>query len=104
MFLHLRADETIFPFREAIYPQDENRRQWTTRIYSSFNRWIQPKCWFRQNEMESVMTETFRRWRSDRRYRSILRALRSLSAQQLGELGIRPFEIQRLAREAARKF
>jgi uncharacterized protein YjiS (DUF1127 family) len=48
------------------------------------------------------MTETFRRWRSDRRYRSILRALRSLSAQQLGELGIRPFEIQRLAREASR--
>ena len=56
----------------------------------------------RQNEMESVMTETYRRWRSDRRYRSTLRALRSLSAQQLGELGIRPFEIQRLAREAAR--
>lgn len=53
-------------------------------------------------EMEGVMTRTIRRWRSDRRYRSTLRALRSLSARQLSELGIRPFEIQRLAREAAR--
>jgi uncharacterized protein YjiS (DUF1127 family) len=53
-------------------------------------------------KMESVMTKTLRRWRSDRRYRSTLRALRSLTARQLGELGIRPFEIQRLAREAAR--
>ena len=48
------------------------------------------------------MTSTLRRWRSGRRYRSTLRALRSLTARQLGELGIRPFEIQRLAREAAR--
>ncbi len=48
------------------------------------------------------MTETFRRWRSSRRYRTTLRELRSLSARQLSELGIRPVEIQRLAREAAR--
>lgn len=48
------------------------------------------------------MTGTFRRWRSDRRYRVILRELRSLTARQLSELGIRPVEIQRLAREAAR--
>lgn len=48
------------------------------------------------------MTQTLRRWRSCRRYRSTLRALQSLSAQQLGELGIRPYEIKRLAREAAR--
>ena len=47
------------------------------------------------------MTETFRRWRSDRRYKSTLRELRGLSARQLSELGIRPAEIQRLAREAA---
>lgn len=52
--------------------------------------------------MESVMSETFRRWRSDRRYRSTLRELSSLSARQLSELGIRPVEIQRLARAAAR--
>ena len=48
------------------------------------------------------MTETLRRWRSDRRYRATLRELRSLTARQLTELGIRPVEIQRLAREAAR--
>jgi uncharacterized protein YjiS (DUF1127 family) len=48
------------------------------------------------------MSETFRRWRSDRRYRSTLRELNSLSARQLSELGIRPVEIQRLARAAAR--
>jgi uncharacterized protein YjiS (DUF1127 family) len=52
--------------------------------------------------MESVMTETFRRWRSDRRYRATLRELRGLTVRQLRELGIRPAEIQRLAREAAR--
>ena len=48
------------------------------------------------------MTVMLRRWRSGCRYRSTLRALRGLSARQLGELGIRPFEIQHLAREAAR--
>lgn len=48
------------------------------------------------------MTKTLRRWRSNRRYKSTLRALRNLTERQLGELGIRPFEIQRLAREAAR--
>ncbi|HEX9904433.1 MAG TPA: DUF1127 domain-containing protein [Propylenella sp.] len=48
------------------------------------------------------MTETLRRWRSERRYRATLRALRGLSARQLKELGIRASEIQRLAREAAR--
>jgi len=104
MFRARPDDETTSRFPEVITQPDENRRQQTHRNYSSFNRRIQPKGGIRQNEMESVMTETFRRWRSDRRYRSILRALRSLSAQQLGELGIRPFEIQRLAREAARKF
>jgi uncharacterized protein YjiS (DUF1127 family) len=48
------------------------------------------------------MPQTLRRWRSDRRYRSTLRALQSLTARQLSELGIRPFEIQRLAREASK--
>ena len=48
------------------------------------------------------MSETFRRWRSDRQYRTTLRELRNLTARQLSELGIRPVEIQRLAREAAR--
>lgn len=48
------------------------------------------------------MTETIRRWRSDRRYRTTLRELRGLSARQLRELGIRPAEIKRLAREATR--
>ena len=48
------------------------------------------------------MSETFRRWRSDRQYRATLRELHSLTARQLRELGIRPVEIQRLAREAAR--
>jgi uncharacterized protein YjiS (DUF1127 family) len=48
------------------------------------------------------MTEKIRRWRSARRYRATLRALRGLTARQLNELGIRPVEIQRLAREAAR--
>jgi uncharacterized protein YjiS (DUF1127 family) len=52
--------------------------------------------------MESVMTKTLRRWRSCRRYRSTLRALSGLTARQLSELGIRPVEIQHLAREAAR--
>ena len=42
MFLAQRRDETIFRFREAIYPGDENRRQWTHRNYPVFNRWIQP--------------------------------------------------------------
>jgi uncharacterized protein YjiS (DUF1127 family) len=51
---------------------------------------------------ETVMTKTLRRWRSERRYRTTLRELRGLSARQLRELGIRPMEIQRLAREAAR--
>ncbi len=50
------------------------------------------------------MTSTLRRWRSNRRYRTILRELHDLSARQLGELGIRPVEIHRLAREAARAF
>ena len=54
------------------------------------------------SEEEKVMGKSLRRWRSDRRYRVTLRALQSLTARQLGELGIRPFEIQRLAREAAR--
>ena len=49
------------------------------------------------------MTETFRRWRSDRRYRTTLRELHSLTARQLSELGIRPVEIQRLARAAANR-
>ena len=48
------------------------------------------------------MTKTLRRWRSERRYRATLRELRGLSARQLRGLGIRPVEIQRLAREAAR--
>jgi len=48
------------------------------------------------------MTRTFRRWYSDRRYKATLRELRSLTARQLRELGIRPVEINRLAREAAR--
>lgn len=56
----------------------------------------------RDEEMESVMTRTFRRWYSDRRYKATLRELRSLTARQLRELGIRPVEINRLAREAAR--
>jgi uncharacterized protein YjiS (DUF1127 family) len=52
--------------------------------------------------MEAVMTKVLRRWRSDRRYRTTLRALSTLTARQLSELGIRPVEINRLAREAAR--
>ena len=52
--------------------------------------------------MESVMTDNIRRWRSERRYRTTLRELHRLSARQLNELGIRPIEIQRLAREASR--
>ncbi len=47
------------------------------------------------------MTNTLRRWRSSRRYKATLRALSSLTARQLGELGIRPVDIQHLAREAA---
>lgn len=50
---------------------------------------------------ETVMTKTLRRWRSERRYRATLRELNGLSAGQLRELGIRPAQIQRLAREAA---
>jgi uncharacterized protein YjiS (DUF1127 family) len=56
----------------------------------------------RRNQMEAVMTKVLRRWRSDRRYRTTLRALSTLTARQLSELGIRPVEINRLAREAAR--
>lgn len=52
-------------------------------------------------EMETVMTKSLRRWRSDRRYKATLRALSNLTARQLSELGIRPVDIQRLAREAA---
>jgi uncharacterized protein YjiS (DUF1127 family) len=52
--------------------------------------------------MEKVMTGILRRWRSSRRYRAILRALSALTAGQLQELGIRPVEINHLAREAAR--
>lgn len=48
------------------------------------------------------MTNLLRRWRSDRRYRTTLRALHMLSARQLSELGISPVDIQRLACEAAR--
>jgi len=48
------------------------------------------------------MKRTIRRWRSERRYREILRELRAMTALQLNELGIRPLEIQRLAWEAAR--
>jgi uncharacterized protein YjiS (DUF1127 family) len=47
------------------------------------------------------MTKMLRTWRSERRYRTTLRELRELTACQLRELGIRPMEIQRLAREAA---
>ncbi len=47
------------------------------------------------------MTLSFRRWRSDRRYRSTLRELQSLTPRQLSELGIQPYQIQRLARETA---
>jgi uncharacterized protein YjiS (DUF1127 family) len=48
------------------------------------------------------MKRKIRRWRSERRYRETLRELRAMSARQLSELGIRPLEIQRLAREVAR--
>lgn len=48
------------------------------------------------------MTDNIRRWRSERRYRTTLRELHGLTARQLRELGIRPMEIQRLAREVAR--
>ncbi len=48
------------------------------------------------------MTNSLRRWRSGRRYKATLRALSTLSARQLSELGIRPVEIQHLAREAAK--
>ena len=48
------------------------------------------------------MTICIRCWRSERRFRSTLRELRRLTFQELSELGIRPAEIQRLAREAAR--
>jgi uncharacterized protein YjiS (DUF1127 family) len=52
--------------------------------------------------MESVMTDFYRRWLSSRRYRTTVRELRSLTVRQLSELGIRPAEINRLAREVAR--
>ena len=48
------------------------------------------------------MTKQLRRWRSCRRYRTTLRALSSLTAGELRELGIRPVEIHHLAREASR--
>ncbi len=48
------------------------------------------------------MIVLLRRWRSDRRYRATLGALSRLSRSQLAELGIRPYEVRRLAREAAR--
>jgi len=48
------------------------------------------------------MTQILRRWRSDRRYRATLQALCGMSDRQLAELGIRPFEVDHLAREAAR--
>lgn len=48
------------------------------------------------------MTDTYRRWRSERRFRATLRALHGLTPRQLSQLGIRPHEINRLAREASR--
>ena len=47
------------------------------------------------------MPDTFRRWRAKRRYRTTLRELRNLSLRELRQLGIRPGEIQRLARDVA---
>jgi uncharacterized protein YjiS (DUF1127 family) len=46
---------------------------------------------------------TISRWRSERRYRATLRALRGLSVRELTELGIRPADIHRLARAATRR-
>ena len=68
----------------------------------SINLGKSPTDWIAATEMEKVMTKTYRRWRSTRRYKATLRALSSLTARQLSELGIRPVEIQHLAREAAR--
>jgi len=48
------------------------------------------------------MPDTIRRWRAKRRYRSTLRELRNLSIRELRQLGIRPSEIQRLARGVSR--
>lgn len=48
------------------------------------------------------MPDTIRRWRAERRYRTTLRELRGLTERELRQLGIRPSEIRRLARDAAR--
>ncbi len=47
----------------------------------------------------NTLTGRFRRWR---RYRDTVRELRNLSVRELDDLGIRPGDIDRLAREAAR--
>jgi uncharacterized protein YjiS (DUF1127 family) len=42
-----------------------------------------------------------RRWRQARRYRVTLQRLQSLSSVELHELGIAPWDIDRLARKSA---
>lgn len=86
---------------KPVEPWHENRRKQSLPMFTGMDEktGMVPVA---SKTMESVMTESFRRWRSDRRYRSTLRELHSLTARELRELGIRPVEIQRLAREAAR--
>jgi len=47
------------------------------------------------------MTKLIRKSTCTRRYRALVRELRSLSAKELGALGIAPAEIDRLAFAAA---
>ena len=48
------------------------------------------------------MTKALRNWRQSRRFRAMVRELKALSPRELGALGIRPAEINRLALEASR--
>jgi uncharacterized protein YjiS (DUF1127 family) len=47
------------------------------------------------------MTKSIRKWSRTRRYRALVRNLRSLTAQELGALGIPATDIDRLALAAA---
>lgn len=48
------------------------------------------------------MTKAIRSWRQCRRFHATVRELKALSSSELGALGIREFEITRLALEASR--
>jgi len=47
------------------------------------------------------MTKAICSWRESRRSRAMVRELKALSPRELGALGIRPAEINRLALEAS---